>query len=367
LGEDPPASATPQDREQVLKSAARRLAQDKQELKDQLDKEKSAYSDDLAQWNQERLSLKSEFGALAETIANRPQVASPEQVEQIQSLEREIAQLESDPRRESRVSQELQLNREVLQKQVQQYKKSIDELEEELAASDGLTRDCAMQKRRISELEDELRQNSRRARELNTALEWSNHEHQKLTHELLLSGRQFPRLTVCAGDSTSMLSSPTPLPGAARVCYSAYHEREGSGQEIEAFFAGLPDCVERIEADNLALMQAATKYKRKHARLKSARPPAPPTIAPEKLKAAIQKLAQARERKKQKIAGLKDIVRRQHESLQKLLRSPTNRPALFVSLRNLVAQLAVCDQSQRAALSPRAMSALEALQNEPES
>jgi hypothetical protein len=106
-------------------------------------------------------------------------------------------------------------------------------------------------------------------------------------------------------------------------------------------------------------MRLSAKYKRQYARLKSAKPRDPASIPPEKVKAAVEKLARSHKRKKEQIAVLKDIVTRQHEALQRIFGASASNAV--ISLRSLIHQMATCDHADRPGLVSQALHALDSL------
>jgi hypothetical protein len=83
------------------------------------------------------------------------------------------------------------------------------------------------------------------------------------------------------------------------------------------------------------------------------------TVPTEKVRLAVEKLAHSHKRKKAKIAGLKDIIKRQHDALQRLLLSPD--PHTPFSLRAVIHQMSTCDPAERPALLVQALGTLDSL------
>jgi hypothetical protein len=208
-------------------------------------------------------------------------------------------------------------------------------------------------------LEAEIRQKNRKVKELETVLQWRVHEHQRLSHELLLFDEKIPELSVSSCDSITIAGSPCSIVDAALRCYEEARGKPESDAAVDAFFLELPSHLSALETENVNLMQISAKYKRQYARLKSSQPRQPPSLPPEKVKAAIEKLARSHKRKKEKVTALKDIVRRQHEALQRILGAPASNAVL--SLRSLIHQMAICDPGNHASLAAQALEALDSL------
>jgi hypothetical protein len=98
-------------------------------------------------------------------------------------------------------------------------------------------------------------------------------------------------------------------------------------------------------------MQQISKYKRRYERLKLKPAPSGPSV--EQMTQAVEKLVKSNKAKTEKIARLKDIVRRQHDALQKLVGSESG-PTRLVSLRSVMRQLVLCDVKERGTLADQA-------------
>ena len=345
-----------------LKGVLRQMLKDKAQLKEELAKEIAAHEADVNQWCQEQAKLKERFGKMAEEIANQPRAASPEQVAQIEALELQMSRLESDIRNVRLKHEEAKINREVLQKQVKQYMASVENIQSEISEADDEQRRLAIQKTRISTLEDEVRKKSETINELKTNMQWIDREIEKVSQKLSSSGKHVSVMSLNRFSVASIEATPVSIDDSVRKCFQEMRGTELDCENPNMFIAELANNFKRLENENEQLMQQSAKLRRQHAKLVGLKPTTKQEVSPQELKEAALKLAESNRHKAEKISKLKDIVTRQYKALQKVVGSPTSDAALSLAFRNTIAQLATCPLDERQMLVSQGERILDAMQ-----
>lgn len=345
-----------------LKNVVKQMLRDKAQLKEELEKEQAAHEADIKKWTQEQIDLKAKFQRMAEEIANKPKVASPEQVLQIEALELQISRLESDIRGIRLKHEEAKINREVLMKQVKQYSDSVTKVENELAEADAEQTQLALHNTKISALEDELRMKTEKVKEIQTNIQWADSEIDKLSQQLSTTSKRSPVLASHNFEIVSLPPQSISIRSEVEKCWKEIHGTEFDSDSPDTFIATFADRFTQIELENEKLMQKVSQLKRKYAKCIGIRQSQKHKLSPDQLKEAALKLAESNRRKADKIAKLKDIVTRQYVALQKVVGSPTSEAALSVALRNTIQQLSTCPHEETKLLVAQGERILDAIQ-----
>lgn len=317
--EEKPKEAQPSGDEK-MKQVLRQLFQDKQDLKKMLENEINEHKSDVKHIMEERDSIQAEYKKLAELLANQQPVSSGStQQQNTEDLKNQINDLNGQIRALKIQLNDANLNQQVLQKQVDQYKLTVTGLEEDLTKADSDKYQLAVTKTRVSQLEDELRQKTRQIKELETAAKWNNHELQKLKGQLTQAGARSQILGMEVGQTVSVAPRNSMLPSAARNTFKEIEQREPENEnEIAVFIQEIPSKIRTLEDERNSLNRQLSEFKRKFSKVKAQSTAKANELSPEKMEETIKILVFKNEKKKEIIENLKSIAERQHAAILKL-------------------------------------------------
>jgi hypothetical protein len=344
------APQAPLSEQNRLTMAVRQLFGDKQQLKEEYDKEKAAHEEDLRKWEDERSILKSKFSQLAEDIANRPEKASPEQLQRIDVLNSEVSLLESEIRQMKLKVQEAHVAKKVLLDQKRQYQKSISEIQSGIGDLDQEQLHISSRRLQISALEEAIRTKSRRQQELESSVRLQTFQIEKMEADRASAKR--PTLSLHHCPSVTISQELLTISDDVRDCFTEI-SKEFSGFQQETFLEDFPSYFTKLTNENERLMRLNTQYKHRFAKLKGAEKNNV-LLTAKKVKTAIRRILAGNQRIITETKKWKDVVKRQHELIKNLKKSPSARVVLEVSLRGIVENLMICESNAKASLIPLA-------------
>lgn len=315
------AEEKPKDQQQPtddkMKQVLRQLFQDKQELKKLLENEINEHKADVKRIMEERDSIQAEYKKLAEALASKEFSSNdPNQQQKYDELKAQNTELTNQLRAMKLQLNDANLNQQVLQKQVDQYKLTVSTLEDDLNKADTDKYQLAVTKSRVSQLEDEVRQKSRQIKELETSARWTSHELQKLKGQLASAGARTQILGFEQGETVSVAPRNSLLPAIARAAYKEVEKKEPENEsDVTYFVQDIPARIQTIMDERDSFNRQLQEYKRKFSQVKSK---SINQISPEKMEETIKILLVKNEKKKEAIANLKNIAERQHAAITKL-------------------------------------------------
>lgn len=343
--------------DEKLKHIVKQLYQDKQELKKALEEEINSHMSDVNELKNDLNETKLKYQKLLEesSVKNENKLSSEQKLkykemeEKIRSQNSTIVQLKVDVN-------DLNLQNQVLRKQVEQYKATISSLEEDATHAASDKHQLAVAKNKISELEDDVRSKSRQIKELETSYKWIDHELVKAKNKLAQATSKSSSCSIQKYDIFDLNSSNE----SVLLELNLLMKKMNFTGSHSKFLTEVHENFKRINEENNNLLSQIKLYKTKLSMVKGQQLKDNATLPPDKMKLLVKKLVEHNKDKVNKLKALSEICKRQHSILANVYEENKT-----YTLRNLIKDLASCPEKQREAIHQNVLKRLELIVGKP--